>query len=247
MRLSGCRRAGRCSARPRITEVTAGCASSHASDTCAWLIPLAFAISSTGEDPPGTHLLGARLPCLHSALGTLAQTRGARRVGVAVVLAGEPAARERRPRQQTDIRIQRGGHDLGLDLSHEQAVLRLERHGRRKPVGAPRARPWSAASRGSSRTRSRRSCHCTRCRRETAAFPREESRHPRHASERGRSARCPADAATRRARPRWRAGTCRGPWGPRSSRSVPLWRSPSARSPQAHAVRRGGPSEPVCR
>src|SRR5665647_3453490 len=32
---------------PRITEVTAGCASSHASDNCAWSAPLAFAISAT--------------------------------------------------------------------------------------------------------------------------------------------------------------------------------------------------------
>jgi hypothetical protein len=32
---------------PRITEVTAGCAASHASETCAWLAPLAIAISST--------------------------------------------------------------------------------------------------------------------------------------------------------------------------------------------------------
>src|SRR5665811_46250 len=44
------------------------------------------------EDPPCPFLLVARFPRLHSALRVLAQARGSRRVRVALVLAGEPAA-----------------------------------------------------------------------------------------------------------------------------------------------------------
>ena len=49
---------------------------------------------------------------------------------VAPVLPGQPAAAERAPRQQPQPGVQRGRHDLPLDLADDQAVLRLQRHRR---------------------------------------------------------------------------------------------------------------------
>ena len=99
------------------------------------------------DDPPGA-FGAAPVPGLHPAVRVLAEPGGAGGPLVAAVLARQPAAAQRAPRQQAEAGVDGGGHDLPLDLPDEQAVLRLQRHrGRQVRARGPGARPWSAASR----------------------------------------------------------------------------------------------------
>ncbi|OEI67483.1 hypothetical protein Cus16_2920 [Curtobacterium sp. ER1/6] len=70
------------------------------------------------------------LPRLHAALRVLAQAGRAGGGLVALVLAGEPTAGQRRPGQQADAGVEAGRDDLVLDVANEQVVLRLQRHRR---------------------------------------------------------------------------------------------------------------------
>ena len=79
------------------------------------------------DDVPGA-VGAAPVVRFHAALRILAEAGRSCRALVAPVLAGQPAAAERAPRQQAQADVDRGRHDLPLDLPGQQAVLRLEGH-----------------------------------------------------------------------------------------------------------------------
>src|ERR671929_220947 len=63
---------------------------------------------------------------LHATAGVLPQPGRALRTLVAGVLARQPAAAERTPRQHAQAVVQAGGDDLELDVPDQQAVARLQ-------------------------------------------------------------------------------------------------------------------------
>ncbi len=77
------------------------------------------------DDVPGP-VGAAPVVGLHAAAGILAEAGRAGRALVTAVLAGQPAAAERAPRQHAHPRVEHGRHDLPLDLPRQQAVLRLQ-------------------------------------------------------------------------------------------------------------------------
>ena len=72
------------------------------------------------DDGPRAFLRVARCISLHAAIRIFAKPRRACRWHVTLVLAGEPAAGERRPREQTYAGVDAGRHDFEFDLAHEQ-------------------------------------------------------------------------------------------------------------------------------
>ena len=111
---------------PRIVEVTPGRSVTQASATSAIDTPRASATFCTASMIVPGALGAAPVPGLHAPVRVVAEPGGAGRALVAAVLAGQPAAAQRAPRQQPEPGVERGRHDLPLDLAHEQAVLRLQ-------------------------------------------------------------------------------------------------------------------------
>ena len=87
------------------------------------------------DDPPRALLGVARAVRLHASVRVLAEPSGAARPLVAGVLAGQPAAGERRPWQDPDALVAAHVDDLQLDVADEQVVLRLQRDDRRRVTG----------------------------------------------------------------------------------------------------------------
>ncbi|CAH0326941.1 hypothetical protein SRABI128_05662 [Microbacterium sp. Bi128] len=81
-----------------------------------------------GNHVPGARIGVAGLPGLHPPFRVFAQTGGPGRRLVALVLAGQPPAAQRRPWQQPDPGVECGRNNFRLDLTDQQAVLRLKRH-----------------------------------------------------------------------------------------------------------------------